>query len=118
MREIKFRGWDSTGQKGWVTGDLVHAKGISKDSDEDLFDRIMVGGYEVVPESVGQLTGLNDITGREIYEGDVVRYDDVLSDDNEVIETVVFEDGCFWPVSESWATNIEVIGTVYEQNNK
>ena len=48
----KFRGWDATRQKGWVYGDLTHGKKILKE-EPFLEDRIMVGGYEVVPESIG-----------------------------------------------------------------
>ena len=67
MRTIKFRGKDATGRKGWVYGDLVHYQRVTKTG---LEPRVMVGGYEVIPESVGQFTDLRDVNYTDIYEGD------------------------------------------------
>ncbi len=40
--------------------------------------RVMVGGYEVKPETVGQFTGMRDKEGTEIFEGDIVEYEGKL----------------------------------------
>lgn len=78
--EYRFRGYDVTGQKGWVYGDLTHSKRILQEAPF-LADRVMVGGYEVYPESVGLWT-----TVKNIYEGDVV---ETIRDDGERMEGVV-----------------------------
>lgn len=83
--EYRFRGFDAVGKKGLVYGDLVHNKRV------DLTDRVMVGGYEVVPESVGLRTGLKDRNGNEIYEGDIVRWDR-----DQKMYVVVFRNGMFY----------------------
>ena len=80
--EYKFRGWDATGQKGWVYGDLVHNKKVT---ETGLEDRVMVGGYEVVPESVGLSTGFTDKNGKEVFEGDIV-YNGWCLEKNSIIK--------------------------------
>ena len=70
MRTIKFRGLRTDG-KGWVYGGY-----FQHTPDEDgvryyIFD-FNEGAVEVIPESVGQFTGLHDKNGKKIYEGDVL----------------------------------------------
>lgn len=120
-KKWKFRGFDSEGRKGWVYGDLVHNK------DVYLRDRVMVGGYEVVPESVGLFTGLKDSNGTEIYQGDVIRisYNGKIVYDAPVIwhsgyAAFMLDEGdrCFSPIPNIVTATeilIEVIGNVYHK---
>ena len=71
MREIKFRGIDTmTGQ--WRFGDLVHNMKVTLTGVEP---RLMVGGYEAVPDTIGQFTGMRDKEGTEMFEGDIIEYE-------------------------------------------
>lgn len=113
MREIKFRGKSIENKNigEWVVGDLhllspfahIHTRLGTK--------------CKIDPNTVGQFTGLKDKNGRDIYEGDIYRFEDPDSI-NEVYYSMgggfagfdlspAFHNGC-------QLTNVEVIGNIHD----
>ena len=94
MREIKFRGRSSKDNKTWFTGSLVSLTDIDE-AYIDHYDglRRVIERYPVNPATVGQFTGLLDSNGKEIFEGDILRFAPPLrwEDDEREVGVVVFK---------------------------
>ena len=131
-REILFRG-KRVSNGNWIEGYFVllaineglkHA--IHTGTDEGRF--IL---FEVIPDTVGQFTGLCDKNGKKIFEGDIVK---IVGDSNNddwkdvnYVAQIVFIDGGFCAIDGTLCNysfrryglsrcefDLEVVGNIYD----
>lgn len=138
MREILFRG-KSKYNNEWIYGSLVRL-GKESFSDPDRYgitDKgIPIGNMnvcynfqvdEVVPETVGQYTGLTDKNGKKIFEGDIVTAEGTAIGSpffDDMVGKIVYEECAFFiepknPEESIYlfadeCADIEVIGNIHD----
>lgn len=132
MREIKFRAWDKDDKVMFVPNNICHtSSGI--EYTRELSDGINIKRYwqGESPNNVFlmQYTGLKDVNGKEIYEGDIIKWGHIngyeenphriaIVEFNPDIQfncinlEFIFRYGCFNYQNTDEA--VEVIGNIYE----
>lgn len=137
-REILFKA-QRTDTKEWVKGCLlidyvsgqyfIHALGNCLNESDKVGEEgcLKFFAYEVAPGTVCQYTGYKDDTGKRIFEGDIVAFEDMTSTESGYSEMDCCgkvgydkEEACFYVTdrlsTESWEVlgECHIIGNIFD----
>ncbi len=128
MREIKFRAWDKVRKKMYYIDGVKNCLTFESHGGDGTWSQFSrQEGYafsttDSLNAILMQFTGLLDKSGKEIYEGDVIKVE------SDVTSEVSFKDGEFINKKSGWGLHIyispkwkgqaihqmEIIGNIYE----
>ena len=128
MREVKFRGISKKTGKfvfGWLQDNFIN---ISESNEFEWW------GEEIIKGTEGQYTGLKDLNGKEIYEGDIIEGKPIISLNNTKLRGVVifsdygykvrvyfddgeYEDEYLPEILKDVRHEAEVIGNIHENQD-